>query len=211
MLLNQDRCTKNFFTYLHPGTGQWMRFPWDLESAFGISAGLGGLPAPDYCIEVCEQWASPLYCDSDHPQDIPLAPGSPLLRGQLGGGPAPAVSPLGGARRRSLAQLADLSSTFTSANTRSASRSEALRLRGYTTSSGVELGSIRRPDVDMTGQSSVVGPDGTYNHLVDALLDIPVTREMYLRCGPGDPAPSASRCDAARPHTYPALPRPAGA
>lgn len=37
------------------------------------NAGLGGKPAPDYCIEVCEQWASPLYCDSDHPQDIPLS------------------------------------------------------------------------------------------------------------------------------------------
>lgn len=39
MMLNQDRCTKNFFTYFNSYTGQWQRFPWDLESAFGISAG----------------------------------------------------------------------------------------------------------------------------------------------------------------------------
>lgn len=37
-------------------------------AAFGIDRGLGGKPAPDYCILACEQWNSPLYCDSKHPQ-----------------------------------------------------------------------------------------------------------------------------------------------
>lgn len=68
MLLNQDRCTKNFYTYMHPVSKMWHVFPWDLEAAMGISNGLGGKPAPDYCILACEQWNSPFYCDSQHPQ-----------------------------------------------------------------------------------------------------------------------------------------------
>lgn len=70
MLLNQDRCTKNFYLYRNPADMRWSIFPWDLEGSFGISSGLGGKPAPDYCVLVCEQWNSPLYCDSGHPQDI---------------------------------------------------------------------------------------------------------------------------------------------
>ena len=30
---------------------------------------LGGQPGPNYCILACEQWNSPLYCDSEHMQD----------------------------------------------------------------------------------------------------------------------------------------------
>lgn len=68
LLLNQDRCTKNFYIYRDAITERWSILPWDTESAMGISSGLGGVPAPDYCVLVCEQWNSPLYCDSDHPQ-----------------------------------------------------------------------------------------------------------------------------------------------
>lgn len=136
----QDRCTKNFFIYRDPASGQWSMLPWDLESGgclgdwlgggcraaarrllragqqgcrmrlhgrpcpavckpprpcqlapaalpqahpcprclplpapclppgFGTDRGLGGQPAPDYCILACEQWNSPLYCDHNHPQ-----------------------------------------------------------------------------------------------------------------------------------------------
>lgn len=28
LLLNQDRCTKNFYIYMNPGTKQWSMFPW---------------------------------------------------------------------------------------------------------------------------------------------------------------------------------------
>jgi spore coat protein CotH len=28
LLLNQDRCTKNFYAYQDPGSGQWSMFPW---------------------------------------------------------------------------------------------------------------------------------------------------------------------------------------
>lgn len=40
--------------------------PW--PAGFGTDRGLGGKPAPDYCILDCEQWNSPLYCDKNHPQ-----------------------------------------------------------------------------------------------------------------------------------------------
>lgn len=41
----------------------------DVESGFASDRGLGGQPAPDYCILACEQWNSPLYCDRNHPQE----------------------------------------------------------------------------------------------------------------------------------------------
>jgi hypothetical protein len=56
--------------YLHPGSGQWQRFPWDMDAALGQDNGLGGLPGPLWCILACEQWNSPLFCDSEHPQDL---------------------------------------------------------------------------------------------------------------------------------------------
>lgn len=36
-------------------------------------------------------------------------------------------------------------------------------------------------DADRTGAPSPTGPAGTYNHLTDAILDVPRAREMYLR------------------------------
>lgn len=69
LLLNQDRCTKNYNMYYDKtGTKEWQMLPWDLEESLGISSGLGGKPAPDYCILECQQWNSPLYCDWNHTQ-----------------------------------------------------------------------------------------------------------------------------------------------
>merc|ERR1712176_1434459 len=68
-ILNQDRCTKNYYVYYDIDSEEWARFPWDLEAVMGISSALGGIPAPDYCMLVCPQFNSPMYCDSDHPQD----------------------------------------------------------------------------------------------------------------------------------------------
>ena len=62
------RCTKNWILAYDHARRLWSRLPWDLEGALGISSSLGGLPASDYCVLACEQWNSPLYCDSDHPQ-----------------------------------------------------------------------------------------------------------------------------------------------
>lgn len=79
LLLNQDRCTKNWFMLLDSTRGEWSRIPWDMEGALGISNSLGGLPASDYCILACEQWNSPLYCDSEHPQVCLKAAGFEVL------------------------------------------------------------------------------------------------------------------------------------
>ena len=32
LILNQDRCTKNFYIYLDPTSQQWSFLPWDLKS-----------------------------------------------------------------------------------------------------------------------------------------------------------------------------------
>eukprot|EP00967_Tisochrysis_lutea_P153713 scaffold303942_cov21-Tisochrysis_lutea.AAC.1 len=84
VILNMDRCTKNFFMYLNPKTEQWHRIPWDLDGSLGQSNGLGGVPGNQYCVLACEQWNrsgtacqwpsslnkhNPLYCDSEHTQD----------------------------------------------------------------------------------------------------------------------------------------------
>jgi len=34
-MLNQDRCTKNYYVFKQPSTGEWHMFPWDNEDAFG--------------------------------------------------------------------------------------------------------------------------------------------------------------------------------
>ena len=70
LVLNQDRCTKNFIMYNDPETDTWARLPWDFESTFGISHDLGNSPSDAYCILACEQFNSPLYCDSEHSQDL---------------------------------------------------------------------------------------------------------------------------------------------
>lgn len=44
------------------------RIPWDVETSFAQDNGLGGAPGDLYCVLACEQWNSPLYCDSEHPQ-----------------------------------------------------------------------------------------------------------------------------------------------
>lgn len=141
LLLNQDRCSKNFYSYVDPITNRWSIFPWDTESTFGISSGLGGAPAPDYCVLVCEQWNSPLYCDSDHPQELDL--------------------PFG----------------FAAANGRRLKQLTRARLRPKT----FQLPSAVEYDEDRTTTFSPVGAAGSYNHLDDAILDWPVTREMYFR------------------------------
>eukprot|EP00798_Chlamydomonas_sp_ICE-L_P018045 gene18045-24462_t len=55
MILNMDRCTKNYYVYLNPDTNEWSRFPWDLDAALGQSNGLGGTPGNVYCVLACEQ------------------------------------------------------------------------------------------------------------------------------------------------------------
>ena len=67
--------------YDKTGTKEWQMLPWDLEESLGISSGLGGKPAPDYCILECEQWNSPLYCNWNHTQvGMPAASNTPAMQ-----------------------------------------------------------------------------------------------------------------------------------
>lgn len=164
VLLNQDRCTKNFYVYKDPKTEQWSLLPWDVEASFGSDRGLGGRPAPDYCILDCEQWNSPLYCDKNHPQDLLISTPWGLIttdvnperssRKLLQAGAFPGMTegtPLNGAAKVGL----DLPET-----------------------------SAIRPDYDADQRSIIPipqGVNGTYNYLLDAILSIPTTRAMYVR------------------------------
>ena len=76
-LLNQDRCTKNFYMYQSPASRTWRRIPWDLEDSMSTDYRSGtkrcntcDLAAGTYCILTCEWWNSPVYCDARHPQDV---------------------------------------------------------------------------------------------------------------------------------------------
>ncbi|CAL6426347.1 unnamed protein product [Bathycoccus prasinos] len=79
MLLNNDRCAKNYYVFRNAKTKRWSRLPWDLEDALPADNryGLALCPKRDcspkstrYCVLTCEKFNSPLYCDSEHPQDI---------------------------------------------------------------------------------------------------------------------------------------------
>ncbi|MEM7385481.1 MAG: CotH kinase family protein [Verrucomicrobiota bacterium] len=68
ILYNADRLTKNYYMYRDAETGLWERFPWDLDGAFSNSSSLK-----------TENYASPLYGDSDHTQ----APGQKIYQNFL--------------------------------------------------------------------------------------------------------------------------------
>ena len=79
ILLNNDRCAKNYYVFRNAKTKRWSRLPWDLEDALPADNryGLALCPKRDcspkstrYCVLTCEKFNSPLYCDSEHPQDI---------------------------------------------------------------------------------------------------------------------------------------------
>ena len=79
LILNNDRCAKIFYVFRNARTKQWSRLPWDLEDALPADNryGLALCPKRDcspkstrYCVLTCEKFNSPLYCDSEHPQDI---------------------------------------------------------------------------------------------------------------------------------------------
>ena len=54
ILMNHDRLTKNYYVHLDPQSGEWSRFPWDVEQAFSD---------PRW-----EHFVSVLYGDSEHTQ-----------------------------------------------------------------------------------------------------------------------------------------------
>lgn len=159
LILNQDRCTKNFNLYREPNSGQWIMLPWDVESGFSIDRGLGGEPAPDYCTLACEQWNSPLYCDSEHPQDLAIntpwglisaqydtyLTGRKILQNSASQGGGDQSSPDAFTPKRE--QNGDCSTNLAAAQS----------------------------------NSPPVGAPGSFNYLIDAILDSPRAREMYMR------------------------------
>lgn len=164
ILLNQDRCTKNFYLYKDPTTELWSILPWDIEASFGSDRGLGGRPAPDYCILDCEQWNSPLYCDKNHPQDLLISTPWGLITTNVD-------------LERSSRKLLQ-SGGFPG-------MTEGTPLNGAA-KVGLELPetSAIRPDYDVDQRSLIpipTGVNGTYNYLLDAILSIPTTRAMYVR------------------------------
>jgi len=190
VLGNMDRCTKNFYVHVHSATRQWRRFPWDVEASLGQDNGLGGKPGDLYSPLSKEQWNSPLYCDSEHPQDIDAATGRNLntyhgaARGAAANS-APAL-PVGATsgrrrRRRSLKQKQQ----------RILAEGVPLQTGGWPTPvgwddpdavpPGVGLARLGAPPAAPPPPSRGSGARYTYNHLTDALLDAPDTRAMYLR------------------------------
>ncbi|KAF8057939.1 hypothetical protein HT031_005885 [Scenedesmus sp. PABB004] len=162
------RCTKNFYMYFNPGTQQWARIAWDVEASMGQDNALGGAPGNLYCILACEQWSSPLYCDSEHPQarrDIGNVQTPWGTITAVGGNPYQGAAAPGSTGRRRLAQQAAPAPL-------PAEGSQPLvfpQPRGWDD-----------PDRVDYSTRSVIGAAGTYNHLTDALLDVPATRAMVM-------------------------------
>ena len=81
-MLHQDRCAKNYYMFKSRSSGKWLRIPWDMEDAFATDyrnsegrCDAGGATAcrtdsDTYCVQSCEWWNSPFFCDAQHPQDI---------------------------------------------------------------------------------------------------------------------------------------------
>lgn len=78
-MLHQDRCAKNYYVFKSRSSGKWLRIPWDMEDAFGTDyrdsegrcPGDGcSFDSDTYCVQSCEWWNSPFFCDANHPQDI---------------------------------------------------------------------------------------------------------------------------------------------
>lgn len=178
LVLNQDRCSKNFYVYLDPSTGQWSMLPWDLESAFSSDRGLGGTPARDYCILECEQWNSPLFCDKNHPQDLlvttPWGLISTQVRPDRSGRRLLVDTPLGSVARALLQEPGNNGPGLTAGTP-----PNGAAMMGQT----LPENSVISPgyDGDQTTIPVPQGAAGTYNFLIDAILSIPTTRAMYVR------------------------------
>jgi hypothetical protein len=180
VMLNQDRCTKNFDVYLDPSSEQWSMLPWDLESSYGIDRGLDGQPAADYCILACEQWNSPLYCDSNHPQDLAVTTPWGLITTQINpatitaaGGPSSssASSPSSGRR---------LMQSGGGGGEKSGTASNGAAEPGLSLPSQSAISQDYNEDQTKKG-ATLTGAPGTFNYLIDAILEVPRTRAMYMR------------------------------
>uniref|UniRef100_A0A1D1ZRX4 LTD domain-containing protein n=1 Tax=Auxenochlorella protothecoides TaxID=3075 RepID=A0A1D1ZRX4_AUXPR len=181
LILNQDRCTKNYFVYRDRPSGQWSMLPWDVESGFGIDRGLGGVPAPDYCILACDQWNSPLYCDRNHVQDLTVSTPWTLILSNYSLGTSSGVSTAGRRLLRSdvvdrqLLQAAAASGGALAEIAPNGAAEVGLKLPLNST-----VPANAQDDQTLLG-TPPTGANGTYNYMLDAVLSFPRTRSMYMR------------------------------
>lgn len=193
VVLNQDRCTKNFYIYYEPASDQWSFIPWDLESSFSIDRGLGGGPnLADYCTLACEQWNSPLYCDRSHQQDLLVSTPWTLITTTIN----PTTLAAGGRKLRATGAASDPMA----AASRSLKQTNLFQSNGGSNSSSSSstngAGSGNNPGLTSSDWSSLPanydddltrrgptpsGAQGTFNYLIDAILAVPRTRAMYMR------------------------------
>ena len=153
LVLNQDRLTKNYYVYHDPETSEWAKLPWDLEAAFGLSPKLGGEASQFYCVLECEQFNSPLYGDSEHPQDI--------------------RDFFDGSRWNRRLQFLYVPPPYYGYPPPYQHHSH--KEQEWTCENPGEEGT------GCFGKEGPRYADGTFNYLSDALLDVSETREMYLR------------------------------
>ncbi|KAL0031002.1 hypothetical protein WJX79_008100 [Trebouxia sp. C0005] len=188
LLLNQDRCTKNYNMYYDKtGTQEWQMLPWDLEESLGISSGLGGQPAPDYCILECQQWNSPLYCDWNHTQDISnVSPWSQITAqfNLFNSGSSNSSTPSASTAGRRLLHKPDhlaQAAAMQAADGRLQSTAGRSLLQSVNSSyPDFEAADTTTSDLTKEGPTPT-GPESTFNYLIDALLAVPDLRSMYLR------------------------------
>ena len=160
----------------------------DSKSAFGSDSGFGGESqhATDYALNHADQFASPLFCDRGHPQDVEASAAEPwsgvvvepldaALKKQSGGEE-------GRRRRRRRRSVLAAEAAVEARAAIAAAASAAPRIVPPTANRPADPKPLLGCAADVT---SVIRADGspasTFNALVDALLRCPATRSMFLR------------------------------
>ena len=206
VLQTQDRCSKNWLLLQerdkeNSGLSRWSLLAGDSKTALGADSGFGGESehARDYALNHSDQFASPLFCDRGHPQDVeasavepwsgvvvePLDASLKKQIGRSGGGEGEG----GGERRRRRRRRSVLAAPEEAAA--AAAAPAATTVSSASGAPRIEPPPADRPAApmpllgcaaDTTQLARADGsPRSTFNPLVDALLRCPATRSMFLR------------------------------
>ncbi|GAB4823908.1 hypothetical protein N2152v2_010954 [Parachlorella kessleri] len=156
LILNQDRCTKNFYVYLDMSSQQWSMFAWDLA----VKTPWGLISA------VYPTWSTGrrrLQGASDSSSDLLQRAARKLMQDPASPGLSPPTVTL---------LVGDNSTSGAPANGAAAA--------GLSLPANSTIGADY--DVDQTKKgNTTTGAPGTYNYLIDAILAVPRTRQMYMR------------------------------
>jgi len=206
VLQTQDRCSKNWLLLQerdkeNSGLSRWSLLAGDSKTALGADSGFGGESehARDYALNHSDQFASPLFCDRGHTQDVeasavepwsgvvvePLDASLKKQIGRSGGGEGEG----GGERRRRRRRRSVLAAPEEAAA--AAAAPAATTVSSASGAPRIEPPPADRPAApmpllgcaaDTTQLARADGsPRSTFNPLVDALLRCPATRSMFLR------------------------------